>query len=83
MSHCDYAAAVLKGEIEHHDKGAYLNTSLDITVHTAEARRRGWLLPNGLASEAGYAHYNESGLSDFPSIPNRRAYFWDWSKYKP
>jgi hypothetical protein len=80
----DFAAAVLKGLVEHNDAAAYFGSTGALLTWIGIAEGRGWIIgvkgPRTV-TEAGRKHYDESGLEQLPKIRDRRAYLWNWSCY--
>jgi hypothetical protein len=78
----DFAAAVLKGLVEHNDAAAYFGSTGALLTWIGIAEGRGWIIgvkgPRTV-TEAGRKHYDESGLEQLPKIRDRRAYLWNWS----
>lgn len=79
----DFAAAVLKGLVEHRDAGTYFGSTGALHTWRTVAQKRGWITDGDTITEAGKRHYAESGLEALPKTPNRRAYLWNWSGYTP
>ena len=79
----DFAAAVLKGLIEHRDAGTYFGSTGALHTWRTIAKTRGWITDRDEVTEAGQRHYAASGLEALPKTPNHRAYLWDWSGYTP
>ena len=96
---CNFAALVLKGQMEHGDSGAYFASFGGLKRYEDEAIERGWLATTSddfiRVTRAGEDFYEASGLklvgrTNAALIPPRfglpgfvRGYLMDWTPYKP
>lgn len=96
---CDFAALVLKGQMEHGDSGAYFASFGGLKYYEDEAIKRGWLTTTSddfiRVTTAGREFYEASGLklvgrTNAALIPPKfglpgsvRGYMMDWSSYQP
>jgi hypothetical protein len=75
----NFAAAIVKGLVEHNDGTSYFGSLMGYQDHLADARARGWVDLDGKLTEVGRALYDKADLAKLPNKKFSRAYSWDWS----
>lgn len=79
---CNFAAAIVKGLVEHGDAYVYFGSFAGFKHHWSSAFSQGWtnspLSGKPVLTPEGVAAYKSMELDKLPR--EGRAYTWDWSK---